>query len=186
MEVERLQREYPVTVRWSPYLLDPTIPPEGRTRTPNTSPSEPQTHLEERAESNGLKLPRGNVFTPSSHLALQATEFAYEHYGETEGMHRSLFKAYFEDFENIGRQDILVRLASENGIDGEALGRALDSGLYRDRVEKQIEWARNLGVTSVPTFIFNDQYAIVGAQEYEVFQMVLDKLGYPPRSTSSN
>ena len=38
------------------------------------------------------------------------------------------------------------------------------------------------GVRSVPTFIFDETYAIVGAQEYETFQSVMTELGREPRA----
>ncbi len=176
-----MQREYPVTTRWAPYLLDSTIPPEGKPRSPSTAPDAPPTHLELRAQTGGLTFRRGSVLTPSSHLALQAAEFANDHDAHSDGLHRALFKAHFEDFENIGEPDVVVRIASEHGIDGEALREALDSGRYRERVDEQIEWARSIGVTGVPTFVFNDKYAIVGAQEYSVFQSVMAQLGCSPR-----
>ncbi len=176
-----MQREYQVTTRWMPYLLDPTIPPEGKPRSRRTAPDDPLTPMEQRGQAGGLTFTRGGVLTPSSHLALQTAEFANDHDLHSDGLHRALFKAHFEDLENIGEPDVVVRIASEHGIDGEALREALDSGTYRERVDEQIEWARSLGVTGVPTFIFNDKYAIVGAQEYPVFQRVMAELGYSPR-----
>ena len=181
MEVERLQREYPVRARWSPYLLDPTIPPEGKTRSPQTTADAPKTHLEQRAEVTGLTFRRGRTFTPNSHLALEAAEFASDHGGHVDAFHRALFKAHFEDSENIGDLDVLVRIGGQNGIDGAELRAALDGGRYRAQVDEQIEWARSVGITGVPTFIFNDRYAVVGAQEYPVFQRVMEELGYPQR-----
>ena len=45
-----------------------------------------------------------------------------------------------------------------------------------------MEGARLAGVRSVPTFIFDEQYAVVGAQEYETFQAVMKELGREPRA----
>ena len=53
---------------------------------------------------------------------------------------------------------------------------ALTTGRYRDQVDAGIEWARAIGVTGIPTFIFNEKYAVVGAQEYPVFQQVMQRL----------
>ena len=182
MEVERLQREYLVEVRWAPYLLDPTIPPEGKQRKPYTTADTPQSHLEQRAEAGGLTLRRGRGFTPSTRLALEAAEFAYEHGQHADRFHRALFKANFEDFDDIGDADVLVRIATEHGLDGAALHEALLSRRYRERVDEQIEWARSQGIGGIPTFIFGDRFQMVGAQEYTVFQRVMERLGYPART----
>ena len=174
MEVERLQREYrDVNVRWSPYLLNPAIPPEGQHREPQTTADTPKSHLEQMGEARDLTFSRGRTFTPNSHYALQASEFAYKHGQHSDAFHRSLFKANFTDFENIGEIDVLARIASEHEMDGEQLRQALTNGDYRETVDEQIEWARQVGVTGIPTFIFDYKYAIVGAQEYEAFERVL-------------
>ncbi len=180
MEVERLQREYPVDVRWAPYLLDPSIPPEGKQRPRQTGDDTPKSHLELRAEAAGLAMPRGRTFTPNSHLALEAAEFAYDSGQHSDDFHRELFKAYFERFENISDLDVILRIAGEHGVDAPALREALVEGRYRQQVDEQIDWARQVGVTGVPTFIFDMKYAVVGAQEYLVFQQVMAELDCPP------
>ncbi len=176
MEVERFQSEYPVDVRWAPYLLDPTIPAEGKPRTPQTSADTPKSHLEEMADARGLTFTRGRSFTPNTHLALETVEFAYDHDQHSDGFHRALFKANFEQFDNLGDADQLVRIAGDHGIDGDELRQALDSGQYREQVDEQIQWARNVGVTGIPTFIFDYKYAMVGAQEYPAFQSMIERV----------
>jgi predicted DsbA family dithiol-disulfide isomerase len=174
VEVEQVQREYPdVNVRWSPYLLNPAIPAEGQSREPQTTADSPKSHLELMGETRDLTFSRGRTFTPNSHYALQASEFAYDNGQHSDAFHRALFKANFTDFENIGEIDVLARIASEHEMDGDQLRQALTNGDYRETVNEQIEWARQVGVTGIPTFIFDYKYAIVGAQEYEAFERVL-------------
>ncbi len=187
MEVEKLRKEYPeVHVRWVPYLLNPTIPPEGQHRTPQTTADAPKSALELRGEAVGITFRRGRTFTPNSHLALEAAENAVEHGHDSDALHRALFKANFEDFENIGDIDVLVRIGSEQGLDGGELREVLESGSYRDTVDRAIEWARSVGVTGIPTFIFNEKYAIVGAQEYPAFQGVMAKLAEEARAEAES
>ena len=179
MEVEKLIRDYEVNVRFAPYFLDPTIPPEGKARKPMTNPGDPPSYLEERAAEAGLTMSRGRTWTSNSHLALQAAEFAEEQ-GDALPFHRRMFKAYFEDLEDIGSVDNVVRIGSEAGLEQDALRCALESGQYREQVDDGIAWARSVGVTGVPTFIFQEQWAIVGAQDFNVFQSIMAKLGKEP------
>ena len=181
MEVERLRREYALDVRWSPFLLDPSIPPEGRTREPRTQPGDPPTHLELRGEHAGITFRRGRTFTPNSHLALETAEYAQEHGHDGEDLHRALFEAHFEHDENLGDLETLLRIGAAQGLDRADLREALETGRYRRQVDHRIAWAGALGVTGVPTFIFNDRYGVVGAQEYEVFERVMEQLAVPRR-----
>ena len=180
MQVERLRQDYGVEVRWSPFLLDPTVPPEGRAQQPRTQPGDPPTPLEQRGERLGLTFTRGRTFRPNSHLALETAMYAQELGIDDLPLHRALYRAHFEELANIGDVDTLVRIGSAHGLDGDALRRVLETGEYRQQVDNAIEYARSIGVTAVPTFIFNDRYAIVGAEEYGAFQRVMERLGYPP------
>lgn len=169
-----------MTVRFAPFLLDPSVPPEGKPRRPQTQPGDAPSALELRGESLGITFSRGRERTSYSIPALEAGEFATEH-GDALGFHRALFKAYFTDMADISDPDILVETAVGAGLDGAALAEALSTGQYRRQVVDGITWSRSVGVTAVPTFIFQDQYGIVGAQDYSAFQGMMKELGQTPR-----
>jgi len=179
-------REWDVDLRWAPFLLDPSIPPQGRERARQTTPDTPKSHLELRGEQAGLEFRRGRTFTPNSLLALQAGEYA-QHHGTPEqvtAFHRTLFKANFTDFEDLSDVAVLVRIAGEHGFDSDDVRDALATGRYREQVDQGIAHSYEIGVTGIPTFIFNDRYAIVGAQEYDTFEMALTRLGARRRDAS--
>ncbi len=181
-----MQSEWDVDVEWGPFFLDPSIPPEGRTRTPQTTQETPKSHLEERGERLGIEFRRGRSFTPNSHLSLQAAEFARQHGTEEQQheYHKALFAGHFTTFENLGDLEVLVRIAAEVGLDAEALRAALEDGRHIREVDDGIAWARQVGVSGIPTFILNDRYAIVGAQEYPVLEQALEQLGAARRERS--
>lgn len=178
-----MQREYDVEVRWAPYFLDPTTPPEGKPRKPQTRPEDPPTRIEAMGEELGLRFSRGRTWTSNSHLALEAAEFAAER-PHAEAFHRAMFKAYFDDLEDIGTIDNVVRIGEAAGLDGTALRQALETGEYRQQVDDGIQWAREAGVTGVPTFIIADRWAVVGAQDYSVFESLMKKLGKEPKAAA--
>ncbi len=184
--IDRLWQRYDFTLDWAPYFLDPSIPPEGRSRVPTTTPETPKSDLEKRAESEGIELRRGRTFTPHTHLALQASEWARER-GDSRTVleyHRGLFKAHFTAHENLMDVDVLARVADEVGLDGQDLRVALAEGQYRQAVDEGIDHSYAIGVTGIPTFILNDQYAVVGAQPFEVFERVMAELGVERRPGS--
>ena len=182
MEVEKLRREYELEVHWWPFLLDPSIPAEGREREPRTKPDDPPTHLELRGERAGITFRRGRRFTPNSHLALETAEYAQEIGHDDEGLHRALFAAHFEGEADIGDLETLIEIGGEQGLDRDELRAVLGEGRYREQVDERITIAREIGVRGVPTFIFNERDAVVGAQEYAVFEQVMEQLEAPRRS----
>ncbi|MEX2446277.1 MAG: DsbA family protein [Dehalococcoidia bacterium] len=177
-EIRPLYDAWDIELDFAPFFLDPSIPPEGRPRDPQP-PDAPPTPVEERGVTLGLDFRRGRDYTPHTILALQAGAFA-EHHGTMEqrfNYHRALYRAYFTDHDNLMDADVLVRHAVEAGLDGDAMRTALTEGTYLEEVQAGIEHAYAIGVTGIPTFIINDQYAVVGAQPREVLERVFEQLG---------
>jgi predicted DsbA family dithiol-disulfide isomerase len=182
VEVERLSARSDLDVRFAPYLLDPSTPPEGKPRRQMTQPGDPPTHMELRAESLGIRFSRGRTWTSNSHLGLEAAEFVTEEHPElAHGFHKRMFKAYFDELADIGEVEALVRFGNEAGVPADALRASLEEGRYRQQVDDGIAWAREVGVTAVPTFVINERYAVVGAQPMEVFEETFKRLEISPR-----
>lgn len=137
-----------------------------------TQPADLPSALEQRGSELGITFTRGRERTSNSLLAHQAAAFAAEH-GDPIAFHRHMFKAYFEDLEDIGVLDTVVRIGFESGLPEPALREALIAGRYRAQVDEELAQARQIGVTAVPTFIVGEQYAVVGAQEALLFEDLL-------------
>lgn len=181
MEVERLEREYDVDVRHAPYLLDPSTPLEGKPRKPMTRPDDPPTEMELRAESLGIKFSRGRTWTSNTLLSHEAAEYAH-HQGKAAPYTRAMFKAYFEDLQDIGKQETVLDVGESVGLDRKQLKEVLDEGVFRQEVIDAIGWTRESGISGVPAFIFEEKWLIPGAQDHEVFASILQKLGKTPRA----
>lgn len=79
--------------------------------------------------------------------------------------------AYFEQGVNIGDLDALLDLTADLPVD-----RAkLTDQSFLDEVAGAAEAARQQGVTGVPFFIFNQQFAVTGAQPVDVLLGALQK-----------
>ncbi|MFD1775675.1 DsbA family oxidoreductase [Paenibacillus rhizophilus] len=87
-----------------------------------------------------------------------------------------LMQGYFTDGLNLGDSETLAALAAEAGLDKEEAVTVLNSDAYADEVKADISAAQRLGVTGVPFFVFNNKYAISGAQPGPVFSEVLDQV----------
>lgn len=97
-------------------------------------------------------------------------------YGKDKELTERLLKAYFVDSLNLSDHNVLSELASEVGVDGAKVLMVLESDEYTSEVRLDEQTASNIGVTGVPFFVFNNKYAVSGAQPPELLLEVLEKV----------
>ncbi len=179
MRADQLQQEFDIEVTWRPFELHPELPPEGRDRGERSPKAEGYVSpIRQLAEEAGMPYEPGSHI-PNSHRPLEAAEFAREH-GVFEAYHRALFQAYFGEGRDIGDMDVLTELGVACGLDPGGLEEAITSGRYATLVNEATAESRSSGITGTPTFIFEDgerRLPIVGAQDYDVFQNVAQRMG---------
>ena len=95
--------------------------------------------------------------------------------GKGDAMEERLFRAYFTEGKNIADHSTLIQLGTEIGLDPITIKKVLESNEYVDKVEQDIYEARQIGVSGVPYFVFNNRYAVSGAQASETFLGALNK-----------
>ncbi|KAA9324924.1 DsbA family oxidoreductase [Adhaeribacter soli] len=102
------------------------------------------------------------------------------HYAKEQGkqneLKEKLFAAYYTEGKNVGDHETLAQIAETVGLNGEKVKEMLKSDAYREDVHQDQYQAQQVGARGVPFFVFNDKYAVSGAQPSEVFQQVLDKV----------
>jgi predicted DsbA family dithiol-disulfide isomerase len=72
--------------------------------------------------------------------------------------------------------DDLVRIGTEVGLDADELRAAIDEDRYAALINENRAEAESLGINAIPAHIFGRRYLLLGAQPYEAFQQVLDRL----------
>lgn len=87
-----------------------------------------------------------------------------------------LLSAYFTEGENINDPQTLTRLMEEIGIPEDDVITTLENGTYTESVHADVRKAREMGITGVPFFVFDDKYAVSGAQPVSSFKQVFDKV----------
>ncbi len=87
-----------------------------------------------------------------------------------------LFKAYFTEGVNISEFSSLVKIGTEIGIEPIEIERMLSSNDFTKEVREDEVTAENIGVNGVPYFVFNQKYAISGAQSPDTFLQVFNKI----------
>lgn len=101
--------------------------------------------------------------------------FAAEH-GLQQPMLARLFKAYFTDGLSVADADTLVQLAGEVGLDEAKTRQMLASGEYKAAVEADLGLAAQYGIQGVPFFIFDNKYAVSGAQGTQALSQALEQI----------
>jgi predicted DsbA family dithiol-disulfide isomerase len=87
----------------------------------------------------------------------------------------ALYNSYFTQATDITDPIELERIALEVGLVLEDVQNLFSSDLYRDEVQASQLEANRLGISGVPFFIFDQNFAVSGAQPLEVFNQVLDR-----------
>jgi predicted DsbA family dithiol-disulfide isomerase len=176
--------QYDTQVRWRPFEINPEVPVDGVPRASYLA-SRGMT-AERAAEADGelvrLGAASGIQFrfdliqripnTRWSHLLLA---YAGRNGRQSEVKDR-IMRGYFEEGINIGDVEELVRLGAEAGLPEAEARHALIVRSGQDGVVAAQRHATVLGITSVPSFIFDGQYTISGAQEVAIFAQVLDQV----------
>ena len=166
-------------IRWRPYQLDATIPPEGLDRKAymrakfGDGPRLGEAHA--RLAALGQEVGIAFDFeaiqrAPNTLDAHRLIRFASEA-GVADAMTERLFADYFEHGRDIGDRAVLEEAARACGL-GDISAR-LDGEDGADEVREEIAQAQRMGVEGVPFFIFAEKYALSGAQPVEIFEQVL-------------
>ena len=178
-------------LRWRPYQLDPTIPPEGLDR---------KAYMEAKfGKGDRLKQAHDHLREKGAELGLAYDFDAIKRAPNTLDAHRlirwalgagmqdtvvtRLFALYFEEGRDISDRDLLASVAGEAGMDAKAVRAMLDTDQDVDAVRQEIAQAQKIGVTGVPFFIFAGRLALPGAQEASVMIEALKQAREPHAAT---
>ena len=160
-------------MEWKAFEIHPETPREGiKTANyfPNYDMERMKNQIENFGKDVGIKL-NGHMLA-NSKLSLAANEFAKEK-GKFNAFHKAIFKANFEDRENIGDIDVLLEIASSIGLNKEELSQYLDDQKNLNAIDESSAEAMKLGITGVPSFIINNKM-VVGAQSSEVLKTFIE------------
>jgi len=165
-----------VAVRWRPFQLDPTIPPQGHDRRAymrakfrdDARLAEVHARLRAVGAEVGIDFDFEAISrSPNTLDAHRLIRWAAASGVQDEVVER-LFSAYFEHGRDIGDRSVLAEIAGECGMDAEAVEQKFAGDGDGEAVRAEIDEAQSLGVTGVPFFIFASRFAVSGAQSPEV------------------
>lgn len=166
----------PVEIRWRPYQLDPTIPPEGYDRHAYMMKKFGDTgrladihdRLEMLGRTNGIDFAfPGIKRSPNTMDAHRLIRWSAE-IGAQDSVVTALFRAYFEQGRDIGDASELAAISGEVGLDPDVITARLSTDEDIDDIRGEIAEAQRIGVQGVPFFILNRRLGVSGAQPPEM------------------
>jgi predicted DsbA family dithiol-disulfide isomerase len=119
----------------------------------------------------------GLSYAPRSHWynsgpAHQAALWA-DQQNKGEEFRRAVYQAYFAEDANIADPQILAGIAQRLDLNVADLREVLADERFKPEVERQFEFAREVGVTAVPAYVAG-RYLLVGAQPLEVYRQLIE------------
>lgn len=179
MRIEKLKKDFDISVKLVHFPLHPETPAEGipLQQLFAAGPGELEARhkrMKGLMEAEGLPYGR-RTHTYNSRLAQELGKWADTQVGG-EAIHDALYKAYFVDGRNIGDIEILVDIAQSVGLDPRTASEVLTTRSFKDAVDTDWTVSRSIGVTGVPTFVCG-RSGVVGAQPYQILKQLLENSG---------
>lgn len=166
-----------VHIRWRPFQLDPTIPPQGKDRREYMRAKfgsderirEIHARIEPLGEAEGISFAFDAIKmapnTLDAHRLIRWAGAAGEAVQNT--LVRRLFQLNFEEGVNIGDHAVLVEAAREAGMDASVVATLLPTDADVEAVRTEIATASRMGISGVPCFLLEGKYAVMGAQDVD-------------------
>lgn len=96
--------------------------------------------------------------------------------GKSSELKEALMKAYFSDGIDLSKEENVLQVVENCGLDKLEAESILRSNQFSNEVDEDIYKASQIGVRGVPFFVLNNQFAISGAQDDSVFENAFLKL----------
>ncbi len=183
--ITELGIEDQIEIEWQPFELNPNMPAEGQNVNEHLTEKygstieqqkESKQHMTEVGAELGFKFDYFDdmrmVNTFDAHVLL---EYAKD-FGKQTELKMTLTKAFFSDHKDVSKRDILKQALLDVGLNAEEGLVKLDNEEVRFEIKSKEKYWKNLGVSSVPTIVFNRQSAITGAQTIDTFKQVLSEI----------
>ena len=166
-----------------PFQLNPDMPMEGIDRIQyikkkfgsieNAKPMYDNMILQGQQENLEIKLEKikKTPNTVKSHLLI---DYAKLNKVENEVMD-SIFESYFFKAKDIGDENVLLQIGKKHDLDIKGLEKFITQKENLQKIDKLDTIAKQMGISGVPFYIFNDKISISGAETVESLTQAINK-----------
>ena len=166
-----------------PFQLNPDMPMEGMDRIQyikkkfgsieNGKPMYENMILQGQQENLEIKLDKikKTPNTVKSHLLI---DYAKLNKVENEVID-SIFESYFFKAKDIGDENVLLEIGKKHDLDIKGLEKFITQKENLQKIDKLDTIAKQMGISGVPFYIFNDKISISGAETVENLTQAINK-----------
>lgn len=166
-----------------PFQLNPDMPMEGIDRIQyikkkfgsieNAKPMYDNMILQGQQENLEIKLDKikKTPNTVKSHLLI---DYAKLNKVENEVID-SIFESYFFKAKDIGDENVLLEIGKKHDLDIKGLEKFITQKENLQKIDKLDTIAKQMGISGVPFYIFNDKISISGAETVENLTKAINK-----------
>ena len=177
---------HPFNIQWHPFQLNPEMPLEGVDRKKYLETKFGGRDLAvkaykpvlEHAALAGLNLKLEDIAKTPNTLSSHRLIFWAWQEGVQNAVVSALFKAYFVEGRDIGKNAVLIDISHNAGISRDLVSRLLSGKNDLEQVIELDKAARKMGINSAPTFILNAKHVITGAQNVEFWSNLITEVKY--------
>ncbi|MGJ8617431.1 MAG: DsbA family oxidoreductase [Sulfitobacter sp.] len=175
---------HPFVIEWHPFQLNPEMPAEGMDRRAYLEAKfggkdgavRAYAPVVEHAKAAGLTI----NFEAMKRTPNTLNAHRLIHWAGIEGRQiaavSALFQAYFVDARDIGDVEVLADIADGIDLDAAVMTKLLQTDVDAQDIRDRDAHSRQMGITSVPTFIVGGKHAVPGAQPPELWAQVIAEL----------
>ncbi|KAA1290584.1 dithiol-disulfide isomerase [Leptospira interrogans serovar Geyaweera] len=173
-----------IEIEWRAFQLNPDLAPEGEDRILHMtrkfgSMDRVKMMVQRVADiANSEDLPfllEQEGHQPNTFL-LHALIRKAKEYGKDSILSEIFFRKFFAEGKNLSDTNIILESLREAGIQEDDFYSIKENTILLQEVREEEQKGRELGVSGVPFFVFNEKYAVSGAQESNLFLQVFDRL----------
>ncbi len=173
-----------VDVVHRPFQLDPSAPAEARPLSEYLAQrfGEISGSVTRRvstvAEQEGISINWERALSANTRDAHRLLRLAGTEYGADvqQALLEALFAAHFTHGQDVSDHETLVELGRAAGIDAGRAAAYLAGQEGAREVDQELQHAYAMGIRGVPLFVFDELYAVEGAQPTETFLQALEEV----------
>ncbi|GAL13392.1 2-hydroxychromene-2-carboxylate isomerase/DsbA-like thioredoxin domain [Vibrio astriarenae] len=183
--IKELDLQEQVEIEWQPFELNPDMPVEGENLRAHVArkygasredSDRARTEIVQRGAEYGFKFDYFEemkmVNTLDAHVLL---EYAKSLGLQTE-LKLRLFSAFFTEHKDVSDREVLLSEVQAVGIDVQGATEALVNESFKEEIRStEAQW-HQMGISGVPTVVFNRESAVTGAHPQESYKQILQEL----------
>lgn len=175
----------PVTVRWHPFQLNPTMPKEGISRKEYRIKKFGSWERSQALDANivavgkeeGIHFDFDRMERTPNTLNAHRLIWLADKERVQDAVVEALFLAYFTEGRDLSSRQTLIDVVAEAGLDRDKAESMLSSDEGMKAIQESDELSRRHRVDSVPFFIVNGQITLSGAQPPDTFLEAFNQVG---------